>query len=39
MVLFLANIYIESYPLIMYAEIISIGVLVGLEIPLSYADH
>lgn len=34
MVLFLANIYIESYPLIMYAEIISIGVLVGLEIPL-----
>ncbi|KMT23261.1 polyamine aminopropyltransferase [Clostridium cylindrosporum] len=34
LVLFLSNIYIESYELIMYIEIILIGTLVGLEIPL-----
>lgn len=34
LLLFLANIYIESYVLVMYLEIISIGLLVGLEIPL-----
>ncbi|WP_097027834.1 polyamine aminopropyltransferase [Clostridium peptidivorans] len=34
LVLFLSNIYIESYELIMYIEIIFIGTLVGLEIPL-----
>ena len=33
-VLFLSNIYFESYELIMYIEIILIGTLVGLEIPL-----
>lgn len=32
--LFLANVYLESYSLVMYSEIILIGVLVGLEIPL-----
>lgn len=34
LVLFLSNIYIKSYELIMYLEIIGIGTLVGLEIPL-----
>lgn len=34
LILFLANIYVESYQLIMYLEIILIGMLVGLEIPL-----
>lgn len=34
LVLFLSNIYLESYQLIMYLEIILIGVMVGLEIPL-----
>lgn len=34
LVLFLANIYIETYVLVMYMEIILIGLLVGLEIPL-----
>lgn len=33
LVLFLSNIYIESYELVMYIEIILIGTLVGLEIP------
>lgn len=33
-VLFLSNIHFESYELIMYIEIILIGTLVGLEIPL-----
>lgn len=34
LVLFLSNIYIESYTLVMYMEIITIGIFVGLEIPL-----
>lgn len=34
LILFLANIYIEAYVLVMYLEIILIGMLVGLEIPL-----
>lgn len=34
LLLFLANIYLESYQLVMYLEIILIGILVGLEIPL-----
>lgn len=34
LLLFLANIYIEAYGLVMYLEIILIGMLVGLEIPL-----
>lgn len=34
LLLFLANIYMESYQLVMYLEIILIGILVGLEIPL-----
>lgn len=34
LLLFLANIYVESYQLVMYLEIILIGALVGLEIPL-----
>ena len=33
-ILFLSNIYLESYALVMYIEIILIGTLVGLEIPL-----
>lgn len=33
-VLFLANLYLESYTLVMYIEIIVIGTLVGLEIPI-----
>lgn len=33
-ILFLSNIYIQSYELIMFIEIILIGTLVGLEIPL-----
>ena len=33
-ILFLSNIYLESYALIMYLQIIIIGTLVGLEIPL-----
>lgn len=32
--LFLSNLYLESYELIMYLQIILIGTLVGLEIPL-----
>lgn len=34
LVLFLSNVYLESYQLIMYIQIIIIGTLVGLEIPL-----
>ena len=34
LLLFLANIYVQSYQLVMYLEIILIGMLVGLEIPL-----
>lgn len=34
LILFLSNIYLESYQLIMYLEIILIGTMVGLEIPL-----
>lgn len=34
LILFMANIYMQSYELVMYLEIILIGVLVGLEIPL-----
>lgn len=34
LILFLANIYVVSYQLVMYLEIILIGILVGLEIPL-----
>ncbi|MDO5154616.1 MAG: polyamine aminopropyltransferase [Eubacteriales bacterium] len=33
-ILFLANVYLEQYQLIMYIEIILIGILVGAEIPL-----
>ena len=33
-ILFMSNIYLESYGLIMYLEIILIGTFVGLEIPL-----
>ena len=33
-ILFLSNINLESYALVMYIEIILIGTLVGLEIPL-----
>ncbi len=32
--LFLANLYLESYALVMYVEILLIGTLAGLEIPL-----
>lgn len=34
LILFLANLYLESYQLIMYIEIILIGTFVGVEIPL-----
>ena len=34
LVLFLANLYLEQYQLIMYIWIILIGTLVGIEIPL-----
>lgn len=34
LVLFLANIYLESYVLVMYVEILAIGTLVGIEIPI-----
>ena len=34
MSLFLANLYLESYALVMYAEILIIGTFAGLEIPL-----
>ena len=34
LILFLSNVYIESYELVMYIQIILIGTLVGLEIPL-----
>ncbi len=34
LVLFLANLHLESYQIVMYLEIIVIGTLVGLEIPL-----
>lgn len=34
LVLFLANLYLDAYQLIMYVEIIMIGTLVGVEIPL-----
>lgn len=34
LVLFMANIYLESYVVVMYAEIIAIGILVGIEIPI-----
>ncbi|MBQ2801213.1 MAG: polyamine aminopropyltransferase [Lachnospiraceae bacterium] len=34
LILFLANLYLESYQLIMYMEIILIGTFVGVEIPL-----
>lgn len=34
LILFLANLYIESYAAVMYIEILLIGTLAGLEIPL-----
>lgn len=34
LVLFFANIYLETYVLVMYVEIILIGILVGIEIPI-----
>ncbi len=34
LVLFLANLYLSSYALVMYIEILLIGMLAGLEIPL-----
>lgn len=34
LVLFLANLYLEQYQLVMYLEIITIGTFVGVEIPL-----
>lgn len=34
LILFFANIYLVSYVLVMYVEIIAIGTLVGIEIPL-----
>lgn len=34
LILFLANLYLEQYQLVMYVEIIIIGTLVGAEIPL-----
>lgn len=34
LVLFLANLYLESYSIVMYLEIIVIGTFVGVEIPL-----
>ncbi len=34
LILFLANLYLEQYQLVMYIEIIIIGTLVGVEIPL-----
>lgn len=34
LILFLANLYLDSYQLIMYGEIIVIGTFVGVEIPL-----
>lgn len=34
LVLFVSNVYLESYTLVMYVQIIIIGTLVGLEIPL-----
>lgn len=34
LMLFLANLYLESYQLVMYTEIIVIGTFVGVEIPL-----
>ena len=34
LVLFFANLYLESYALVMYIEIVAIGTLAGLEIPL-----
>ncbi|MBE5865210.1 MAG: polyamine aminopropyltransferase [Lachnospiraceae bacterium] len=34
LILFLANLYLESYQLVMYLEIIIIGTLVGAEIPI-----
>ena len=34
LMLFLSNLYLESYVLVMYAEILAIGTLAGLEIPL-----
>ena len=33
-ILFMAYVYMDTYPLVMYAQIIGIGTLVGLEIPL-----
>lgn len=34
LILFMANIYLESYVLVMYIEILAIGTLVGIEIPI-----
>lgn len=34
LILFLSNLYIAAYPLVMYIEIIIIGTFVGVEIPL-----
>ena len=34
LMLFLSNLFLESYVLVMYAEILAIGTLAGLEIPL-----
>lgn len=34
LILFFANLYLETYQVVMYAEILIIGVFVGVEIPL-----
>lgn len=34
LILFMANIYLKSYVLVMYMEILAIGTLVGIEIPI-----
>jgi spermidine synthase len=34
LILFVSNIYVQSYQLVMYIEIIAIGTLVGIEIPI-----
>ena len=37
--LFLANIYIQNYDVVMYIEIITIGILAGAEIPIMTRIH
>lgn len=34
LILFMANIYLQSYVIVMYVEILAIGTLVGIEIPI-----